>query len=85
MAIATNIIRDSRSTGIHYKWHQRGIVSYEGLQNQKEWKTGSLSQKVQFILKTEGMSYVSSSQLYKQAGNSISVPVIQAILKNLLT
>lgn len=26
---------------------------------------------------------VSSSQLYKQAGNSISVPVIQAILKNL--
>jgi len=27
---------------------------------------------------------VSSSQLYKQAGNSISVPVIQAILKNLL-
>lgn len=28
---------------------------------------------------------VSNSQLYKQAGNSISVPVIQAILKNLLT
>ena len=28
---------------------------------------------------------VSMSQLYKQAGNSISVPVIQAILKNLLT
>ena len=28
---------------------------------------------------------VSTSQLYKQAGNSISVPVIQAILKNLLT
>lgn len=27
---------------------------------------------------------VSNSQLYKQAGNSISVPVIQAILKNLL-
>lgn len=28
---------------------------------------------------------VSNSQLYKQAGNSISVPVIQAIIKNLLT
>lgn len=28
---------------------------------------------------------VSNSQLYKQSGNSISVPVIQAILKNLLT
>ena len=28
---------------------------------------------------------VSNSQLYKQAGNSISVPVIQAILKNLLS
>lgn len=28
---------------------------------------------------------VSASQRYKQAGNSISVPVIQAILKNLLT
>lgn len=28
---------------------------------------------------------VSNSQLYRQAGNSISVPVIQAILKNLLT
>ena len=27
---------------------------------------------------------VSNSQLYKQAGNSISVPVIQAILKNLI-
>ena len=27
---------------------------------------------------------VSDTQLYKQAGNSISVPVIQAILKNLL-
>ena len=27
---------------------------------------------------------ISNSQLYKQAGNSICVPVIQAVLKNLL-
>lgn len=63
----------------------RCIVSYEGLPKKQEQPTKNSLAMESFILKTANTSYVSSSQLYKQAGNSISVPVIQAILKNFLT
>ena len=60
------------------------IVSYEELPKKQKQPTKNSFEMESFVLKTANTSYVSSSQLYKQAGNSISVPVIQAILKNLL-
>lgn len=63
----------------------RCIVSYEELPKKQKQPTKNSFEMESFVLKTANTSYVSSGQLYKQAGNSISVPVIQAILKNLLT
>ena len=62
----------------------RYIVSYEELPKKQNQPTKNSFAMESFILKTANTSYVSSSQLYKQAGNSISVPVIENILKVLL-
>ena len=62
----------------------RYIVSYEELPKKQNQPTKNSFAMESFILKTANTSYVSSSQLYKQAGNSISVPVVENILKILL-